>query len=356
MTIPTLPGLSAVTVTTDRLTTRVLFAGAADGVPVLFLHGNSSSATWWEETMVALPPGYWAIAPDQRGFGEAEMDKKIDATRGVGDLADDMIALLDHLGVARAVLVGSSLGGSVVWRLLMDQPQRWLSAVQVAPGSPYGFGGTKDTVGTPCYDDFAGSGGGLINPEVVRLVKEDNRDTANPFTMAAGLRRLVFKPPFIPAREQELLASTMAIHVGDQDWPGDRRPSPNWPFVAPGQWGAANAISPKYADDPARLIGLETKPPILWLRGAFDLAVSDSAASDPGTLGAAGFIPGWPGMAVYPPQPMLGQTRAVLDAYAAAGGYYREVVLENAGHAPYLDDEETFNRHFHAWLAGQIGD
>lgn len=351
MTIATLPGISAETVTTGRLTTRVLFSGPRDGVPVLFLHGNSSSATWWEETMLALPDGYWAIAPDQRGFGDAEPDKKIDATRGVGDLADDMVALLDHLGAGKAHLVGSSLGGSVVWRLLMDHPQRWRSAVQVAPGSPYGFGGTKDVAGTPCYDDFAGSGGGLVNPEVVRLVREGVLDADNPFSMRSGLRRLVFTPPFIPEREEELLAATMAIHVGDQDWPGDRMPSANWPYVAPGRWGAANAISPKYADNPGRLITLAHKPPILWLRGAHDLAVSDSAASDPGTLGAMGLIPNWPGAAVYPPQPMLGQTRAVLDAYAGQGGYYREVVLENAGHAPYLDDGDTFNRHFHAWLA-----
>lgn len=351
MSIATIPGVTATPVTTRRLTTRVLFAGEPGGVPVLFLHGNSSSATWWEETMAALPNGYWAIAPDQRGFGDADLAAKIDATRGAGDLADDAATLLDHLGVAQAHLVGSSLGGSVVWRLLMDHPGRWFSAVQAAPGSPYGFGGTKDVDGTPCYDDFAGSGGGLVNAEVVRLVQAGNRDIDNPFSMRAGLRRLVFKPPFIPEREEALLDATLAIHVGEQDWPGDRQPSPNWPYLAPGRWGAANAISPKYADDPARLIALGEKPPILWLRGAHDLAVSDRAASDPGTLGAAGLIPGWPGMDVYPPQPMLGQTRAVLERYAAAGGYYREVVLQNAGHAPYIDDVENFNHAFHTWLA-----
>ena len=43
MTVPTLPGITAKTVTTDRLTTRVLFAGPDDGIPVLFIHGNFSS-------------------------------------------------------------------------------------------------------------------------------------------------------------------------------------------------------------------------------------------------------------------------------------------------------------------------
>ncbi|HKI53887.1 MAG TPA: alpha/beta hydrolase, partial [Anaerolineales bacterium] len=86
MSIPTMDGITAKTITTDRITTRVLFSGSDDGVPVLFLHGNVSSATWWEETMLALPSEYRGIAPDQRGFGDAELEKKIDATNGMGDL------------------------------------------------------------------------------------------------------------------------------------------------------------------------------------------------------------------------------------------------------------------------------
>ena len=80
MNVPTLDGITATTITTDRLTTRVLTSGPESGVPVLLLHGNLSSATWWEEVMVALPDGYRGIAPDQRGYGQADPAKKIDAT------------------------------------------------------------------------------------------------------------------------------------------------------------------------------------------------------------------------------------------------------------------------------------
>ena len=79
----------------------MLFGGPDDGLPVLFLHGNASSATWWEETLVALPPQFRGIAPDQRGFGDADPDKKVDATRGAGDWADDAVALLDTLGIEK---------------------------------------------------------------------------------------------------------------------------------------------------------------------------------------------------------------------------------------------------------------
>src|SRR5258708_10829672 len=101
-TVPTLPGITAKPITTSRLTTRVLFSGPDNGIPVLFIHGNVSSATYFEEVMLALPPGFRGIAPDLRGYGEADLSKKIDATRGFADLSDDLIALLDTLKIEKA--------------------------------------------------------------------------------------------------------------------------------------------------------------------------------------------------------------------------------------------------------------
>jgi pimeloyl-ACP methyl ester carboxylesterase len=47
---------------------------------------------------------------------------------------------------------------------------------------------------------------------------------------------------------------------------------------------------------------------------------------------------------------MVTQMRAVLDRYAAAGGAYREVALPEAGHAPHLDEPQTFDRELAAHL------
>jgi pimeloyl-ACP methyl ester carboxylesterase len=350
MNVPTLPGINAETITTERLTTRVLFAGSQDGVPVLLLHGNLSSATWWEETMVALPDGYRAIAPDQRGYGEADVDATIDATRGMADLVDDAIALMDHLGIDRFHLIGNSLGGVVVWWMMAAVPERILSVVQVDPGSPYGFGGTRDYAGTPTTDDFAGSGGGLINPQLVEQIRQGDMGTDSMFSPRAALRALVWKPPFIPEREDEFVASLNQVHLGDDAYPGDAVPSPNWPYVAPGTHGPNNALSPKYALDVAALVSIDPKPSVLWVRGADDLAVSDAAASDPGAWGPSGLVPGYPGPQNYPPQPMLGQTRAALDVYRANGGRYREVVLDDCGHVPFIEKPKEFNSILHAHL------
>ena len=257
------------------------------------------------------------------------MEKKVDATRGAADWADDASSLLDHLGIAKGHIVGCSLGGYVVWHMLRECPDRFLSASLVDGGSPFGFGGTKDNEGTPCYDDFAGSGGGLSNPEFLKNLAEGDRSMDSQFSPRAATRALVFKPPFIPEREEELLSSMLAVHLGDRDNPGDSVASPNWPYVAPGVWGAANALSPKYSGDVNRLYAGEPKIRILWVRGSHDLAVSDTAASCPGTLGSVGAIPNWPGMEVYPPQPMLGQIRAVLEKYAAAALFGLQVTQQS---------------------------
>jgi pimeloyl-ACP methyl ester carboxylesterase len=352
MSIPTLEGITAKKVTTDRITTRVLLSGPDDGIPVLFLHGNTSSATWWEEVMVSLPSEFRGIAVDQRGFGDADPEKKIDATRGMGDLGDDAIALLDHLRIEQAHVVGNSLGGVVVWYLMSYYPDRLLSAIQVDAGSPFGFGATKDADGTPCWDDFAGSGGGLANPELIKRLEEGDRSLESQFSPRAALRTLIVKPPFIPEREEELLSAMLSIHLGPEKNPGDAEQSPNWPFVAPGKWGAANALSPKYMPDINLLYKAEPKVSVLWLRGSDDLLVSDTSMSDPGFLGMMEFIPGWPGEEVYPPQPMVGQIRNVLENYTAAGGSYSEVVIEDAGHAPYLEQLDQFNKAFHTHLLG----
>ena len=81
------------------------------------------------------------------------------------------------------------------------------------------------------------------------------------------------------------------------------------------------------------------------------MIVSDTSLYDLAHLGTLGAVPGWPGPDRCPAQPMIAQTRAVLDAYAADGGRYREVALEGSGHGPHLDRPEEFRAALIAHLA-----
>ena len=109
-------------------------------------------------------------------------------------------------------------------------------------------------------------------------------------------------------------------------------------------------MSPKYLPGIEPLLSADPKPPILWVRGAEDQIVSDQSLFDMGTLGKLGFVPGYPGEDVYPPQPMVSQTRATLEKYAARGGWFVEEVIEDAGHTPFIEKPEQFNALFHAHL------
>jgi len=351
--MPHLEGIRCELVRTSRLNFHVLFAGPPDGEPVVFIHGNVSSATFWEETMQALPAGFRAIAPDLRGYGESER-RPVDATRGLRDFSDDLHALVEALGLTRFHLIGHSMGGGIAMQYAIDHAERILSLTLVDPLSPFGFGGTKDLEGTPCWPDYAGSGGGTANPEFVRRLAAGDRSEESDFSPRRVLRAFYGKAPFLHPREDVLVESMLRTAVGEENYPGDFQSSTNWPGVAPGTRGVNNAMSPEYCNLSAMAM-IASKPPILWVRGADDTIVSDTSLFDFGYLGMLGVIPGWPGETIYPPQPMVAQTRAVLERYRAGGGRYREEVIPAAGHTPYLEQPGIFREILHAFLRGQAG-
>ncbi|RMG89798.1 MAG: alpha/beta hydrolase [Chloroflexi bacterium] len=351
MSVPVSSGINVQTINTSRLSTRVLFKGDEQATPVLFVHGNASSATWWEPTILALPEQFRAIAPDLRGYGDASPDAKIDATKGAGDWSDDLADLLSALNIEKVHMVAISMGGAIAWQFMMDHAEKLLSVTVVNPCSPYGYGGTKDIAGTPCYDDYAGSGAGLVNPLFVERIAAKDTGTDHPFSPRKALQGLVTNPASLGEFEDAFLAALLSVHLGEQDYPGDVVASTNWPYFSPGIWGSNNAISPKYIRKPDALYAVSNKPPVLWIRGDRDLTVADSAAIDPATLGKFGLIPNYPGEETYPAQPMVSQTRAVLEQYQKSGGSYKEVVLESAGHLCYMDKPDEFNKHLFQHLS-----
>jgi pimeloyl-ACP methyl ester carboxylesterase len=337
-------GVGSEVVATPRLATHVLKSGPEDGIPVLFLHGNASSSRFFGETLAALAslPRYRGLAPDLRGFGDSEC-KPLDATRGLGDFSDDLHGLVLALGLEEFHLVGWSVGGSVAMRYTMDHPEMVSSLVFVDPMSPYGFGGTKDIAGSPCWRDHAGSGGGTANPEFVGRLEAKDRTEGDPNSPRNVMNNFYFKPPFRAAAEEALLSSVLSTQTGDDNYPGDMTVSENWPGVAPGERGMNNALSPKYCNlEDFALV--EPGPPVLWVRGDDDAIVSDTSLLDFGFLGQLDAIPGWPGAEVFPPQPMVSQMRAVLDAYEARGGRYREEVIPDCGHTPHVEKADEFRR------------
>jgi pimeloyl-ACP methyl ester carboxylesterase len=351
-----LEGVGSEVIATSRLETHLLTGGPEGGAPIVFVHGNASSSRFFEDTLAVLPSRYRGLAPDLRGFGESEA-MPLDATRGVADFSDDLRSLTEALGLEEVHLVGWSAGGSVAMRYATDYPSRVASLALVDPMSPYGFGGTKDVDGTPCWADFAGSGGGTANPEFVRRLEAKDRTEGDPNSPRNVMNNFYFKPPFraTSKREEAYLWSVLSTRVGDENYPGDMTVSENWPGVAPGTKGMNNAISPKYCNLEGFAL-VEPGPPVLWVRGDSDAIVSDTSVLDFGTLGRMNAVPGWPGEEIFPPQPMVSQIRAVLDAYEAHGGTYREEVIPDCGHTPHVEKPEEFRRLLFDFLEDHQGE
>jgi len=325
-------------VVTERLTQQILEA-REEGEPVVFVHGNVSSSVFWRTTLVSLPDRFRPVAVDLRGFGGTD-PLPVDATRGLRDYADDLDALLVALGIDRAHLVGWSMGGGVVMQYLRDHPDRVRSLTLVNPVSPYGFGGTHGVEGTLNAADGAGSGGGTANPEFVRKLAEGDHGEDSPLSPRAVLAACYVRPPLRPAHEDAYVEAMLSTRTGDDHYPGDSTVSPSWPGIAPGTRGVLNCLAPvHFRVDDLHLV--DPKPPVLWVRGEDDVIVSDESRFDLAYLGATGAVPGWDGT---PAQPMVAQTRHVLERYAAAGGSVREVAVAEAGHAVHLERPEEFGK------------
>ena len=355
MTTALFDGIRAHRVETPRYTANVIERPASDPsapeATVVFVHGNVSSAHFYQPTMLALPAGVRALAIDLRGFGDSET-KPVDATRGLRDFADDVRAVLDALDLDAVHLVGWSMGGGVVLQVALDASDRVLSLTLESPVSPYGFGGTHGPDGVRNDDDGAGTGGGGANPDFVARLESGDTGADEPTSPRTVYRTAyVAQPERQAANEDAWVASMLTTKTGLDNYPGDGVASDNWPGFAAGTRGVLNTMAPQHLDL-SGIVDLAVKPPILWIRGEKDAIVSDASFFDLNQLGALGVIPGWPGADVAPPQPMVTQTRAVLDRYAAAGGEYREVSLPDAGHAPHLDDADTFDRELAARIRG----
>jgi pimeloyl-ACP methyl ester carboxylesterase len=113
---------------------RMHVATLGAGPPVLLLSGFAQ--TWWEwrDLMPALAAaGYRAIAPDLRGEGWSDLPyRAITRTRR----AEDVIALLDTLGLDRVRLVSHDMGAITAFQLALDSPDRVSSQVMLAVPPP----------------------------------------------------------------------------------------------------------------------------------------------------------------------------------------------------------------------------
>ena len=109
------------------------------GPPVLFLHAFPLSSKMWDAQARALEGTHQAVRFDARGFGGTPPG---DGLLTMERIADDAVALLDHLGISKATVCGLSMGGYAAFALVRRHPARLkglvLADTRTAPDSAEG--------------------------------------------------------------------------------------------------------------------------------------------------------------------------------------------------------------------------
>lgn len=100
---------------------RLHYAVRGDGPPLLLVSGLNGVASFWAPHVEALAARFTVVRHDHRGTGRSS-HSRIDYS--VEQMADDVIQLMDHLGIERAHLVGHSTGGAIGQTLALDRPER----------------------------------------------------------------------------------------------------------------------------------------------------------------------------------------------------------------------------------------
>jgi 2-succinyl-6-hydroxy-2,4-cyclohexadiene-1-carboxylate synthase len=123
---------NAMLLNVNNMTFNVEQIGA--GRPLLLLHGFTGSAATWAPLFAALPPHFSMIAPDLIGHGHSDSPPDVERYRMERCVAD-LLALLDQLDIARADVLGYSMGGRVALQLAAAAPER-VGALVLESSSP----------------------------------------------------------------------------------------------------------------------------------------------------------------------------------------------------------------------------
>lgn len=105
----------------ERQGARIAFTDEGEGAPVVLGHSFLCSGEMWAPQLPALTGSYRVVNVDYRGHGASG---PVDEAFTLYDMVDDVLAVLDRLGIARAAWVGLSIGGMVSLRAALVAPER----------------------------------------------------------------------------------------------------------------------------------------------------------------------------------------------------------------------------------------
>ena len=103
--------------------------------PIVFLHPWSTNRYIWSFQILKFARDHRCIVVDHRGHG---MSDKPEGGYAIGEMAADVVAILDDAGIDRAVLVGNSIGGMIAMQTSLDAPERVIANLILSSGTNIG--------------------------------------------------------------------------------------------------------------------------------------------------------------------------------------------------------------------------
>ena len=195
---------------------------------IVLLHAFPIGANLWEPQMRSIPAGWRLIAPDLRGFGgSTELDSV--SALSMSDYAEDVAALMDELGVKRAVVGGASMGGYAVFAFLQSAGHRVdaviLANTRAGADSPEARANRRNMLALVDREGPSGVARDMmprllgtttqeINPEIEafvrRLIKQQS-----PVAIRTAIQRMMHRPDSTPLLAN-IKVPTLVI-TGDED-------------------------------------------------------------------------------------------------------------------------------------------
>ncbi|WP_298820212.1 alpha/beta fold hydrolase [uncultured Chloroflexus sp.] len=182
---------------TGNTITNLNRQGPDDAPAILFIHGSGPGANGWSNWQLALPAlgeRWRCLAPDLIGFGDSQHPDPAPTNirHWMRLCVNQMLALLDALGLAQVDLVGNSMGGAVALHLLLEAPQRFRQVVLMG------------AIGAPCR----------LTPELDRLW--GFYDDPSPVLLAQAIRWFVYDDRFVSERLDEIVQVRYAAAMREE--------------------------------------------------------------------------------------------------------------------------------------------
>jgi pimeloyl-ACP methyl ester carboxylesterase len=197
---------------------RISYLVEGGGPPVVLVHGFASSlhGNWRAPGIIdaLVACGRHVVALDCRGHGRSDKPHDPQAYDGT-KMADDVTALMDHLGIAQADLVGYSMGGFISASLLVRRPERLRSVTLAGVGDALVAGGLNRERSQAIADALEAEDAGAAGDPTARAFRVFAEQSGNDLQALAAIQRS-FRGGFDPAKLTETDRPVMVL-IGEGD-------------------------------------------------------------------------------------------------------------------------------------------